>query len=72
MLMATQKKYRLDLLETLRSLEVGQSVTFRIAGVGMETTYNALHSTKYAHQLPITIAKSDDGLTATVTRNECD
>ena len=68
--MATNKKYKLDVLETLRGLKVGQSVKFRIAGADMETTYNSIHSTKYNHKLPITIAKSDDGLTAIVTRYE--
>lgn len=66
------KKYKLDVLATLRELEYGQQVTFCIAGEGMETTYNSLHTTKCNHQLPITIVKSDDGLTATVTKDEYD
>ena len=60
----------MDLLETLQNLKVGESVTFRIAGANAETTYNSLHTTKWSRQLPITIAKSDDGLTATVTRHD--
>lgn len=65
--MATLKKYNLDLLGTLKGLKPGQSVKFVIAGRGMETTYGSLHAAKSEHKLPLTIAKSDDGLTATVT-----
>jgi hypothetical protein len=68
--MATLKRYGLNLLATLRGLKPGQSVTFCIAGKGIETTYGSLHTAKATHQLPITIAKSDDGLTATVTRHD--
>lgn len=68
--MATQKKYRLDLLETLKGLHPGESVVFTIAGEGSETTYSSLHSTKRNYKLPITIVMSDDHMTATVTRNE--
>ena len=65
--MATQKKYTLDLLGTLKGLKRGQSVTFVIAGRGMETTYGSLHTAKTQNRLPITIVKSAAGLTATVT-----
>lgn len=65
--MATLKKYTLNLLGTLKGLKPGQSVTFVIAGKGMETTYGSLHVAKTQHKLPITIARSEDGLTATVT-----
>lgn len=68
--MATLKKYTLDLLGTLKGLKSGQSVTFVIAGRGMETTYGSLQTLKSQHQLPITITKVNDGLRAIVTRYE--
>lgn len=68
--MTTNKKYKLDITETLRAIKPGESVSFRIAGAGMETTYNSLHTTKTALRLPLIIEKSDDGLTATVKHQE--
>lgn len=65
--MATRKKYKLDLLGSLRSLKPGQSVTFVIAGNGQETTKGAVYATKYMHQLPVQIIITDNGTKAVVT-----
>jgi hypothetical protein len=65
--MATRKKYKLDLLGSLRGLKPGQSVTFVIAGKGQETTKGAVYATKYMHQLPVQIIITDNGTKAVVT-----
>lgn len=65
--MATRKKYKLDLLGSLRNLKPGQSVTFVIAGKGQETTKGAVYATKYMHQLPVQIIITDNGTKAVVT-----
>lgn len=70
--MAQKKKYRLDLIETLRSLNPGQSVKFIIAGSGIETTYGSLVTAKCNYKLPITIVKTNNGLEAIVTRKDDD
>lgn len=65
--MATTKKYKLDLLGSLKGLKAGQSVTFVIAGKGQETTKGAVYATKYMHQLPVQITITDNGTKAVVT-----
>lgn len=65
--MATRKKYKLDLLGSLKALKPGQSVTFIVAGRGQETTKGAVYATKYIHQLPVQITMTDNGTKAVVT-----
>lgn len=65
--MATLKKYKLDLLGSIKALKPGQSVTFVVAGRGQETTKGAVYATKYIHQLPVQIRITDNGTKAIVT-----
>ena len=64
--MATKKK-KLDVVGTLRALKPGDTITFVIAGAGVETTYNSLRAIKSKYQLKVSVLSIDNGLRAQVT-----
>ena len=62
------KILKVDVLNTLRNLEPGATLVFRIAGAGAETSLNYLQVVKSRYQLPIEIKSVDNGLRAVVTK----
>lgn len=66
--MTNAKIKKTDVTATLRNLQIGQSVTFWIAGAYAETTYSYLLVVKSRYKLPIKIATINNGLQAVVTR----
>ena len=65
-----EKILRVNVLGTLRSMEVGSSVIFKTAGAGAETTLGYLQIVKSKHKLPVIIKSIDNGLRAVVTKTK--
>lgn len=66
--MTNAKIKKTDVTATLRNLQVGQSVTFWIAGAYAETSYSYLQVWKSRNKAPLKIVTINNGLQAVVTR----